>query len=154
MYGYDIKNNAKKREISKNHNQKPADWQFTSENARIPLRLYPYFFVSLSTGARYHRRSPVRYAEKLMIFIILFAVGATIMALALYFAVELQVQQAAIHPLPDKSIDPDRSVRGGSWRGLGTIQSVHGDHYTGAHHSPKSIINTRKIPVDKSHGAW
>jgi hypothetical protein len=45
-------------------------------------------------------------------------------------------------------------VRGGSWIGLGTIQSVHGDHYTGAHHSPKSIINTRKIPVDKSHGAW
>ena len=54
----------------------------------------------------------------------------------------------------DKNIDPDSSVRGGSWIGLGTIQSVHGDHYTGAHHSPKSIINTRKIPVDKSHGAW
>jgi len=33
---------TKKWEISRNHNQKPVDWQFTSENARIKLkRLYP-----------------------------------------------------------------------------------------------------------------
>jgi hypothetical protein len=31
-------------ENSRNHNQKPVDWQFTSENARIKLkRLYPQF---------------------------------------------------------------------------------------------------------------
>jgi hypothetical protein len=35
---------TKKWEISRNHNQKPVDWQFTSENARIKLkRLYPQF---------------------------------------------------------------------------------------------------------------
>jgi hypothetical protein len=36
--------------------------------------------------------------KNLMIFIILFAVGATIMALALYFAVELQT--AGCYPPP------------------------------------------------------
>ena len=35
---------TKKWETSRNHNQKPVDWQFTSENARIKLkRLYPQF---------------------------------------------------------------------------------------------------------------
>jgi hypothetical protein len=35
---------TKKWEIFRNHNQKPVDWQFTSENARIKLkRLYPQF---------------------------------------------------------------------------------------------------------------
>jgi hypothetical protein len=35
---------TKKWESSRNHNQKPVDWQFTSENARIKLkRLYPQF---------------------------------------------------------------------------------------------------------------
>ena len=34
----------KKWETSRNNNQKPVDWQFTSENARIKLkRLYPQF---------------------------------------------------------------------------------------------------------------
>jgi hypothetical protein len=34
----------KKWETSRNHNQKPVDWQFTSDNARIKLkRLYPQF---------------------------------------------------------------------------------------------------------------
>ena len=35
---------TKKWETSRNNNQKPVDWQFTSENARIKLkRLYPQF---------------------------------------------------------------------------------------------------------------
>jgi hypothetical protein len=35
---------TKKWETSRNNNQKPIDWQFTSENARIKLkRLYPQF---------------------------------------------------------------------------------------------------------------
>jgi hypothetical protein len=35
---------TKKWETARNHNQKPVDWQFTSENARIKLkRLYPQF---------------------------------------------------------------------------------------------------------------
>jgi hypothetical protein len=35
---------TKKWETSRNHIQKPVDWQFTSENARIKLkRLYPQF---------------------------------------------------------------------------------------------------------------
>lgn len=35
---------TKKWETSRNHNQKPVDWQFTSETARIKLkRLYPQF---------------------------------------------------------------------------------------------------------------
>ena len=35
---------TKKWETSRNNNQKPVDWQFTSENARITLkRLYPQF---------------------------------------------------------------------------------------------------------------
>jgi len=35
---------TKKWELSRNSNQKPVDWQFTSENARIKLkRLYPQF---------------------------------------------------------------------------------------------------------------
>ncbi len=35
---------TKKWETSRNHNQKPVDWQLTSENVRIKLkRLYPQF---------------------------------------------------------------------------------------------------------------
>ncbi len=144
----------KKREISRNHNQKPADWQFTSENARYHYDCTHTFSCPSQRVPGITDTPPSVMLKNLMIFIIVFAAGSTIMALALYFAVELQVQQAAIHPLPDKSRYPDSSVRGGSWSGLGTIQSVHGDHYTGAHHSPKPIINTRQIPVDKSPGAW
>ena len=43
---------TKKGETSRNHNQKPVDWKFTSENARIKLkRLHPQFHVSLTTSS-------------------------------------------------------------------------------------------------------